>query len=81
MKMKLKHLVAYAFTTSMLIGSVSYAAGSIIANADEPKLQFRVFLGNKSLILNSRRNINIYAIYKGNSILIEPTGTAKSPPT
>ena len=36
MKMKLKHLLAYAFTTSILIGSVSYVAGSIVANANEP---------------------------------------------
>lgn len=47
----------------------------------EPKLQFRVFLGDKRLTLNSRYDMKIYAIYKGNSILIEPTGTAKSPPT
>ena len=49
-----------------------------IVNSTEPRLQFRVFIGNKRISLNSLSS-KVYSVYRGNTLLTEPSGTASKP--
>ena len=61
------------------IGVRTFTCGSDYIYVAEPKLQFRLFLGNNRINLNSLADKKVYAVYRGNSLLVEPSGTAIKP--
>lgn len=77
-----KHNWSDAVTTAPTVydtGVRTFTCGSDYIYVTEPKLQFRVFLGNTRINLNSLSNKKVYAVYRGNSLLTEPSGTAIKP--